>query len=143
MLLLIRKHANPKQHACSAFVLLVFWDVMLFREASSTRRFEGSQCLLYSKRRELSMLRPVTEFLNLSRSAEITQNLMLCAYSYVCPSVCDMILANKLPHFSEVWRSCCIRQLSSAVDTLAVLLSSAVDTLAVLLSSAVDTLAVL
>ena len=45
------------------------------------------------------MLRRVTEYLHLSRSAEITQNLMLCAYSYVCPSVCDLILANKLPHF--------------------------------------------
>jgi hypothetical protein len=44
------------------------------------------------------MLHRITEHLNLSRSAEITQNLMLCSYSYVSPSVCDPMSATKLPH---------------------------------------------
>jgi hypothetical protein len=47
---------------------------------------------------DLPRLRRVTEYLNLRRSAEITQNLMLCVYSYVCPSVYDLMLATKLPH---------------------------------------------
>ena len=44
------------------------------------------------------MLRRVTEHLVLSKSAEITQNLMLCVYSYACPPVCDLMLVTKLPH---------------------------------------------
>ena len=102
MLLFTRKPANPKQHACSAVI----------------RRSKGCSAFFIQKSgtNELSMLRHVPEYLNLSRSAEITQNVMLCANSHVWTSFCDMILATNLPHFGEVRRSCCI-----AVHSLAVL----------------------
>jgi hypothetical protein len=47
---------------------------------------------------DLPRLCRVREYLNLSRSAEITQNLMLCVYSYVCPSVYELMLTTKVPH---------------------------------------------